>query len=398
MRPFYETSPDPLSAVPDDERGGAPFFTPLSDVTGDNTPPLSPPIIEGVLRRGHKMTITGPPKAGKSWCAIQLAYALANGGDWLGFRCRESTVAFVNGELEAPSFANRCDKVAAALWPDDTPGQRRARGRNVVVCNLRGTDKTLPGLISEVRAQWGGGAPDAIIIDPIYKLEEGDENSNSDMRDFVANLDRLAAMGCSVIHTHHHAKGAAGARSVTDRGAGAGVFGRDPDAIVDLNPLDVPEGSAEAALLEAEFGECAADVVPLRANFSLREFPDRMHADLVFDFPVMRPMGGLGGLSERGSADAARRRGSAASAAASADRAEEQAMLVQEAVEACEAKRVTPTREAVFEEYRRIVAESGSTTRPFPSVAALKKATSNGGGRTTIPFRMEAGRLVRVVE
>lgn len=36
------------------------------DTVWKNMPDLSPPLIDGVLRQGHKMLLVGPSKAGKS--------------------------------------------------------------------------------------------------------------------------------------------------------------------------------------------------------------------------------------------------------------------------------------------------------------------------------------------
>ena len=53
-----------------------PEFTNLSDVFA-NPPSLAPELISGVLREGHKMLLSGPSKAGKSFMQIELAIAVA---------------------------------------------------------------------------------------------------------------------------------------------------------------------------------------------------------------------------------------------------------------------------------------------------------------------------------
>lgn len=45
----------------------------------DALPELSPPLIEGVLRQGHKMMLGGPSKAGKSFALIELCVSIAEG-------------------------------------------------------------------------------------------------------------------------------------------------------------------------------------------------------------------------------------------------------------------------------------------------------------------------------
>ena len=49
------------------------------DALWDNMPDLAPPLIEGILREGHKMLIAGPSKAGKSFALIQLCISIAEG-------------------------------------------------------------------------------------------------------------------------------------------------------------------------------------------------------------------------------------------------------------------------------------------------------------------------------
>ena len=51
----------------------------------DNLPQLAPPLIEGVLRKGHKLLLAGPSKAGKSYALIELCCSIAEGRPWLGF-------------------------------------------------------------------------------------------------------------------------------------------------------------------------------------------------------------------------------------------------------------------------------------------------------------------------
>ena len=50
----------------------------LADVW-DKMPELSPPLIEGVLRQGHKLLLAGPSKAGKSFALLELCVSIAPG-------------------------------------------------------------------------------------------------------------------------------------------------------------------------------------------------------------------------------------------------------------------------------------------------------------------------------
>jgi hypothetical protein len=78
----------------------------------------------------------------------------------------------------------------------------------------------------------------AVVIDPIYKVITGDENSADQMAHFCNQFDKVCTeLGCAVIYCHHHSKGAQGGKRSMDRASGSGVFARDPDALLDFIEL-----------------------------------------------------------------------------------------------------------------------------------------------------------------
>ena len=87
-----------------------------------------------------------------------------------------------------------------------------------------------------------------VILDPIYKITAGDENSAKDVGRFCNNLDKIAKeTECAIFYTHHHAKGDQGGKKAMDRGSGSGVFARDADTMIDLTALEI-DGQTRAAL------------------------------------------------------------------------------------------------------------------------------------------------------
>lgn len=202
----------------------------------DNMPELAPELIKGVLRQGHKMLIAGPSKAGKSFALIEMSIAIAEGKKWLGWECAQGRVLYVNLELDRPSALHRFKDVYTAmeLEPNNI--------NNIDIWNLRGKtvpmDKLAPKLIRRALKK----NYIAVIIDPIYKVLTGDENSADQMAHFTNQFDKVATeLGCSVIYCHHHSKGAQGGKKSMDRASGSGVFARDPDALIDLVELEVTE-------------------------------------------------------------------------------------------------------------------------------------------------------------
>lgn len=198
----------------------------------DNRPPLAPELIQGVLRRGHKMLLSGASKASKSFALIELAIAIAEGKPWMGFQCGRGRVLYVNLELDTNSCWNRILDVYESLHLEIS--------NNLDVWPLRGCacpmDKLTPRLIRRASKQNYA----AIIIDPIYKVLTGDENAADQMAIFCNMFDRIAVeLGCSVIYCHHHSKGAQGGKRSMDRASGSGVFARDPDALLDMIELEL---------------------------------------------------------------------------------------------------------------------------------------------------------------
>ncbi|MDT2641194.1 AAA family ATPase [Enterococcus dongliensis] len=197
---------------------------------------LAPELINGMLRQGHKMLIAGPSKAGKSFALIQLAIAIAEGRQWFGFDCIQGKVLYVNLELDEKSAKKRFIDIY------DKQAHGHDHVNNIDIWNLRGKtspmDKLAPKLIRRAQKQ----NYIAVIIDPIYKVLTGDENSAHEMANFTNQFDKIATeLGCAVIYCHHHSKGSQGGKSSIDRSSGSGVFARDPDAILDLIELPVTE-------------------------------------------------------------------------------------------------------------------------------------------------------------
>lgn len=223
------------------------------DETWDDLPELSPPLIEGVLRQGHKMLLAGPSKAGKSFALISLAVALAEGLPWFGWRCAQGRVLYVNLELDRSSCLHRFRDVYEAM------GARPDNLRNVAVWNLRGKSKPMDQLAPSLIRRAARERPLAVIIDPIYKVITGDENSADQMAAFCNQFDKVAdSLGCAVVYCHHHSKGAQGGKRSMDRASGSGVFARDPDALLDMIELHVSDELRRSAEDGAVGSFCAA--------------------------------------------------------------------------------------------------------------------------------------------
>jgi hypothetical protein len=184
---------------------------------------------------------------------------------------------------------------------------------------LRGKAVPLDKLAAKVIRRCRGENYKAIILDPLYKVQQGDENSAEAIIKFCNALDKIAhETGAAIIYDHHHPKGSAGQKKVIDRGSGSGVFARDADAMCDLSFLDPSKEVLEVIGSQLQTGE-----KPMQISFVLRAFKDVEPQNCFFKFPVhyLDSAGLLTGVPVEGS-DEANRQKSPKRTQTEADRAE----------------------------------------------------------------------------
>lgn len=211
-----------------------------------NLPDYAEELIEGILRQGHKMLLVGPSKSGKSFSLIELCIAIAEGTKWMGRQCKQGDVLYVNFELDRASCLHRFKDVYQTL------GLTPNNANRIFIWNLRGKTPALDQLVPKLIRRAEKKKYIAVVVDPIYKVITGDENSASEMAKFCNQFDKIAdALGASVIYAHHHSKGAQGGKKSMDRASGSGVFARDPDALLDMIELDMNKEVKEHFLNEA---------------------------------------------------------------------------------------------------------------------------------------------------
>jgi len=270
LKPFRDSSPAQLLGQPSPApitgtaAGGLPDL-----LRADTLPPkseiaLPPPIIDGILHAGHKMVIGGGSKSYKSWSLIDLAASVARGDEWWGWKTRKSEVVYLNLEIQPEFFHHR-------LWDVSASRDGSALPSNLHLWHLRGhyydieaLEANLTLMLDKMGLQVG-----LLVIDPIYKAFDGDENSAGDVKRFLATVEHFSAKtGAAICYGAHFSKGNQSEKEALDRIAGSGVHSRDPDTVMVMTKHEI-EG-------------CFSVDVTIRNNPPVDDFV------VEWSFPLMR--------------------------------------------------------------------------------------------------------------
>ena len=254
-------------------------FPPITKSKIIDPPKRAPVLIDGILRHGHTLLVTARSKAGKTFLMLELGVAVACGKRWLGKQCDRGRVLFVNPEVDPPSAENRLHEVAKAMGVN-----LRTVADNFDFWHLRGHAQGIEGTSMALFKRVSSSDYTLIIFDSVYELYTGDENSAEDARNFFHEIDSIAkTLNCSIAMTHHHAKGSRSEMDALDRGSGSGVFGRKPDAPIDLMQV--------FPVSEDDIDNLDNDVSVWRVSDSgLREFPAMDSFDVYFKYPLHYPV------------------------------------------------------------------------------------------------------------
>lgn len=185
---------DMINGIDDD----LPEIVAFSDMI-DNPPEEVPELIHGILHVGCKMIITADSKAGKSCLAENLAICIAEGKPWMKrFQCEKGRVLYIDLELSRRAIYDRTQLIRKEL-------EVTSKIPNLEFFPLRGYAESLETLLPKIVRRARSKNYSAIVIDPLYKIQSGDENSAEALSKFCNALDRLAReTGAALIITHHH--------------------------------------------------------------------------------------------------------------------------------------------------------------------------------------------------
>lgn len=204
------------------------------------------PILEETFDAGDKVAVIGSSKRKKSFFIQQMALCLASGRPFLSWTPKQPRrVYFAQFEVQEKHFQTRLKYLCRGLG--FSPADLGDRFR---ILNARGLGLSGPDGLERIKPDILNFKPEVIVLDPLYKISSGVENTAEDTKIILAAFDSLAEeTGAAVLYTHHDAKGIAGDRDIRDRGAGSNVIGRDYDACLTLDAHATNEGATVVEIL-----------------------------------------------------------------------------------------------------------------------------------------------------
>lgn len=161
-------------------------------------------LIEDLLPKSGPAVLYGDSGSGKTFFALELAAAVAMGGEWAGRHVEGGPVIYLCAEGQS-GFRNRL----AALVDADRISREAPFALISTAIDLQQTDgEGFERLLATTKEIAGKvGSPALIVIDTLSKtFGAGSENSD-DMVSYVANCERIAEIfDCLTLIVHHRPK------------------------------------------------------------------------------------------------------------------------------------------------------------------------------------------------
>lgn len=179
------------------------------------------PLIEGLIDRLSSTVMYGASNVAKTFVALDLSFHIAAGIDWRGFKVAQGAVVYVAAE-GGRGILKRVAALKVKHGVENVP-------LYIIPCpiDLLNSNADLRELLKLIQqaAEMAGKPIQLVVIDTLSRaLAGGDENSSTDMGEFVRQVDLIREKAKTAALTVHHsgkdaAKGARGhslLRAATD--------------------------------------------------------------------------------------------------------------------------------------------------------------------------------------
>jgi hypothetical protein len=173
----------------------------LNDLSGN--PPEMSWMIEDFILCDKLGAIIANGGVGKSWFLLHLALSIATGKEFLGMKncLPPSNVLYISGEEDRIDIHRRVQSLKKSIKLDANDFGPNlsflcATGLNVVI-----SDNSL--IFNYLEEYIQQNSPKLIIMDPLVRFFDGDENNSTHMTRFIERLERFVSMKTTIIFAHH---------------------------------------------------------------------------------------------------------------------------------------------------------------------------------------------------
>lgn len=177
-------------------------------------------LADGMIPAGQPVLLSGDGGLGKSLLALQLAVAVAKGGQWLGMYVPQGPALYLSAEDETAELHRRIVRITADLdaLTDLHIAPMAELDPLLVTLGPRGGGLNTTALYDAVAARVEELRPALVVLDSNADFFGGNEVVRSEVRWFIGQLRKLChATGCTVLILSHP--------SVSGMQSGSGLSG-----------------------------------------------------------------------------------------------------------------------------------------------------------------------------
>jgi len=193
--------------------------------------PRVPFYIKDWLPKQGKAEIYGQAKSGKSFLCMQIARSIGQGRPLFGIPTNQGVVLYLQFELGVAVLQYRM-RLTGHTYENVFVGT----SFSMKLDKKEGQDS----LLHELEAIH----PDVLILDPFYKIIDGDENEAQDVKVVTNFLDQVIdAYGLSVLVLHHSGK------DFSKGGRGSSVLEGWVDSYIAMNRINLQDETTRAKIV-----------------------------------------------------------------------------------------------------------------------------------------------------
>ncbi len=208
--------------------------------------------IQDLLTKEGSMLIYGAPGVRKSWLVEYMAFCLATGSDWLGFRVEQTRTLIVNFEISSVNYYWRLRDMSGVFTTQEQ--MLYEASPSILYLDDRETFDRFAADIRPIQ-------PKVIILDCLSGCFGGDENSSREMSGFIRNINELKSEHQAAVVIVHHSNKNLLAVSAMDRARGHTKLTGWVDSIIYM--VNQPSGT------QLQFGKTRNSAHELR-NLNIR--------------------------------------------------------------------------------------------------------------------------------